>query len=101
MPQKKVPMRMCVGCRTMKEKRELIRVVLPPDPDANGISIDFKGKKNGRGAYLCRDEACLTKARKTRALERALSSESRPNVQISDAIYAQLSEQMKFGGDPV
>ena len=101
MPQKKVPMRMCVGCRTMKEKRELIRVVLPPNGDANGISIDFKGKKNGRGAYLCCDEACLTKARKTRALERALSSESRPNVQISDAIYAQLSEQMKFGGDPV
>ena len=101
MPQKKIPMRMCVGCRVMKEKRELIRIVLPPDGDAGGICIDFKGKKNGRGAYLCRDEACLAKAKKTRALERALSSEARPNIKIDDAIYAQLSEQMKFGGDPV
>ncbi len=101
MPQKKIPMRMCVGCRTMREKRELIRVVLPPDGDASGICIDFKGKKNGRGAYLCRDEACLAKAKKTRALERALSSEARPNIKIDDAIYALLSEQMKFGGDPV
>ena len=101
MPQKRIPMRMCVGCRTMREKRELNRVVLPPDGDANGICIDFKGKKNGRGAYLCRDEACLAKAKKTRALERALSSETRPNIKIDDAVYAQLSEQMKFGGDPV
>ena len=101
MPQKKIPMRMCVGCRVMKEKRELIMIVLPPDGDAGGICIDFKGKKNGRGAYLCRDEACLAKAKKTRALERALSSEARPNIKIDDAIYAQLSEQMKFGGDPV
>ena len=101
MPQKKIPMRMCVGCRTMKEKRELIRVVLPPDGDANGIRIDFKGKKNGRGAYLCHDEACLAKAKKTRALERALASEAHPNIKINDEIFAQLSEQMKFGGDPV
>ena len=101
MPQKKVPMRMCVGCRTMKEKRELIRVVMPPDGDTGGICIDFKGKKNGRGAYLCRDEACLAKAKKSRALERAFASEERPEIRISEDVYAQLSEQMKFGGDPV
>ena len=66
---KKLPQRQCVGCRERKEKRELIRVVRSPE---GGISLDFKGKKPGRGAYLCPDLECLKRARKSRALERAL-----------------------------
>ena len=56
---KKIPQRQCVGCRTMKNKRDLIRVVKSP---AGEISLDFVGKKPGRGAYLCPDSACLTRA---------------------------------------
>ena len=66
---KKVPMRMCVACREMKPKKELIRVVRTPEGE---IVADLTGRKNGRGAYLCRAEACFNKAVKTRALERAL-----------------------------
>ena len=62
---KKLPQRQCVGCRERKEKRELIRVVRSPE---GGISLDFKGKKPGRGAYLCPDLECLKRARKSRAL---------------------------------
>jgi predicted RNA-binding protein YlxR (DUF448 family) len=92
--QKKIPKRMCVGCREMKPKRELIRIVLTPEADGGQICIDFKGKKNGRGAYVCRDESCLKKAVKSKALERALSCE------IPEEIYANLAEQMKAGGGP-
>lgn len=66
---KKVPMRMCVACREMKPKKELIRVVRTPEGE---IVADLTGRKNGRGAYLCRSEACFNKAVKIRALERAL-----------------------------
>lgn len=66
---KKVPMRMCVACREMKPKKELIRVVRTPEGE---IIADETGRKNGRGAYLCRSEACFNKALKTRALDRAL-----------------------------
>lgn len=66
---KKVPMRMCVACREMKPKKELIRVVRTPEGE---IVADETGRKNGRGAYLCRSEACFNKAVKTRALDRAL-----------------------------
>ena len=66
---KKIPMRQCLGCREMKPKKELIRVVKSPEGE---ISLDFKGKKPGRGAYVCPNPECLKKARKARALERAL-----------------------------
>lgn len=66
---KKIPQRQCVGCREMKDKKALLRVVKAPD---GTVSLDFGGKKPGRGAYVCHDVACLQKARKTRALERAL-----------------------------
>ena len=87
MPAKprKVPMRMCVGCREMKPKVELIRVVKPQEGDA---SIDRTGKAQGRGAYVCRDIECLRKARKSRALERALEA------QIDEAVFAQLEAQI-------
>lgn len=59
MKQKKVPMRMCVGCREMKPKRELLRVVRSPEGE---ISFDLTGRKSGRGAYVCRSQDCLQKA---------------------------------------
>ena len=86
---KKVPQRQCVGCREMKEKRELIRVVRSPEGE---VTLDFKGKKPGRGAYLCPDSECLKKARKSRALERAFSQALPPEV------YEGLETEMGKGG---
>ena len=85
---KTIPMRQCLGCREMKPKGELIRVVRAPEGD---ISLDFRGKKPGRGAYLCPDPQCLAKAKKGRAIERAFSAQVEPEV------YAALEEQMKAG----
>ena len=68
--QKKSPMRMCVGCREMKPKRELVRVVCNKEGE---VFVDPTGKANGRGAYVCKNRECLQRAVKTRALERAFS----------------------------
>ncbi len=68
---KKIPMRMCVGCREMKPKGELIRVVRSPE---GAVTIDSTGKKPGRGAYLCRNAACLGRAIKQKQLERQLEA---------------------------
>lgn len=84
--QKKIPMRQCLGCREMKPKRELIRAVKSPD---GAVSLDFKGKMPGRGAYLCPNGECLKKAMKSRALERAFS------MQIPEEIYEALQRQME------
>lgn len=86
--QKKIPMRQCLGCREMKPKKELIRVVRSPEGE---ISLDFRGKANGRGAYVCPNAACLKKAVKARALERAFSA------QIPQEVYDRLNEQMEAG----
>ena len=83
---KKIPMRQCVGCREMEPKQELIRVVKSPE---GTVSLDFRGKLPGRGAYVCPSAACLAKARKSRALERAFSAPLPPEV------YQALEEQMK------
>ncbi len=82
---KKIPQRQCVGCRTMKNKKELIRVVKSPEGE---ISLDFTGKKAGRGAYLCPDSACLARARKAKALERAF--ETAIPAEVYDALQAQM-----------
>ena len=66
---KKLPMRMGVGCREMKPKRALIRVVRSQD---GNVTVDFTGKAAGRGAYVCRSVECLERAIKTRGLDRAL-----------------------------
>lgn len=87
---KKIPMRQCVGCREMKEKKALIRVVKSPEGE---VSLDFKGKKPGRGAYLCPDPACLARARKSRALERAFSSA------LPAEVYEALEQEMQKGED--
>ena len=68
---KKIPMRQCVGCREHRPKRELVRIVRSPE---GVVSLDFSGKANGRGAYLCRRPECLRKAVRARALERAFSA---------------------------
>lgn len=83
--QKKIPLRQCVGCREMKPKRDLIRVVRSPEGE---ISLDFKGKAPGRGAYVCPSEACLKKAIKTKALERGLDAAIGQDVY--DALLAEM-----------
>ena len=85
---KKIPMRQCLGCREMKPKKELIRVVRSPEGE---ISLDFKGKANGRGAYLCPSAECLKKAVKARALERAFET------QIPPELYERLKQEMERG----
>ena len=85
MKPRKIPMRMCVGCREMKPKKELLRVVKPQDGDAH---IDRVGKAPGRGAYVCDDIECLRKARKTKALERALE------FRIEDSLFDELEQQI-------
>ena len=82
---RKVPMRQCVGCREMKPKKELIRVVRSPE---GTVSLDLKGKLPGRGAYVCPDPECLKKARKSRALERAF------DTAIPAEVYDALEGQM-------
>ena len=79
-------MRQCVGCREMKPKKDLIRVVKSPEGQ---VSLDFRGKLPGRGAYVCPDPACLARARKSRALERAFETALPPEVGQA------LEEQMK------
>ena len=86
---KKIPQRQCVGCREMKEKRALIRVVRSPEGE---ISLDFRGKKPGRGAYVCPNAECLKRARKSRALERAFAASIPPEV------YDALEQEMANGG---
>ncbi len=80
--QKKIPMRMCVGCREMKPKRELVRVVCNKEGE---VFVDPTGKANGRGAYVCRSGDCLKKAVKTRALERAFS------MKIGEDVFESLN----------
>ncbi|ACA59437.1 RNase P modulator RnpM [Candidatus Desulforudis audaxviator] len=71
MPAKKVPLRMCLGCREMRPKKELIRVVRTP---AGTVEIDPTGKRPGRGAYVCGRESCVDQAVETRRLEKALKT---------------------------
>ena len=85
MKTRKIPMRMCVGCREMKEKKSLLRIVRSQE---GAISFDRVGKAPGRGAYICRARECLQKAIKQKQLERALETK------IEDAVYAQLMEEI-------
>lgn len=85
MGTKKVPMRMCTGCREMKPKKELIRVVKTAE---DGIKLDLTGKLNGRGAYICKNKECLAKAQKSNALSRAFET----NVQ--GEVYIQLEKEL-------
>ena len=86
MVTRKVPVRRCVGCGEGKPKKELVRIVRTAEGE---ISVDLTGKKSGRGAYVCPDPACLARARKSKALERAFSAALPPEV------WTALEEQMK------
>ncbi|NCB52494.1 MAG: YlxR family protein [Clostridia bacterium] len=87
---KKMPMRQCLGCREMKPKSELIRVVRTPEGE---ILLDRRGKVPGRGAYVCPEAACLKKAIKTRALERALETK------IPEELFERLNEELEDTSD--
>ena len=88
---KKVPVRQCLGCREHKPKRELVRVVRTPE---GRVALDFSGKMNGRGAYLCRNSACLQRAVKARALERAFGTA------VPEEVLARLSTELEQGPPP-
>ena len=83
--ERKIPMRMCLCCREMKPKRELVRVVLNKEGQ---ISVDLSGKAPGRGAYLCREKDCLAKMYKTRVLDRAFS------CAVDAEVYASLQKEL-------
>lgn len=85
MKPKKIPMRMCMGCNEMKPKKELIRIVKSPEGE---ISLDFTGKKPGRGAYICRDKECFGKIRKSRRLEKTFS------CKIDERIYEVMADEL-------
>ena len=86
--QKKIPQRQCMGCRERKAKRDMIRGVRTTE---GTVSLDFSGKMNGRGAYVCPDMECLKKARKSRALERGLE------IEIPQEVYDRLEREMEAG----
>ncbi len=83
---KKIPLRQCLGCHEMKDKRELIRVV---KDNENHFAIDITGKMNGRGAYICKKMECLSKAIKTKALERSFK------MSIPAEVYTKLGKELE------
>ena len=88
--QKKIPQRQCMGCRERKAKRELIRIVRGTD---GNVSLDFGGKMNGRGAYICPNPECLKKVQKSKALDRSLE------VTIPAEVYERLVREMEGNGN--
>lgn len=81
---KKIPLRQCVGCQQMKPKKDMMRVLKTPEDE---MILDTTGKKNGRGAYLCKDMECLKKARKNKGLERSFK------MSIPDTVYDSLIKE--------
>lgn len=80
----KVPLRQCVGCREMRSKRDMIRILKTPE---GAFMLDSTGKKNGRGAYLCRNSQCFAKALKSRALDRSF------RMSIPEEVYESLERE--------
>lgn len=85
---KKIPMRQCVGCGEMKNKKDLMRVLKTAE---DSIVLDMTGRKNGRGAYLCMDKECLAKARKNKGLERSFK------MSIPKEVYENLEKEFEEG----
>lgn len=83
---KKIPLRQCVGCGEMKSKKEMLRVLKTTE---GPIVLDVTGKKNGRGAYLCKSAECLSKARKNKGLERSFK------MSIPDEVYVNLEKEFR------
>jgi predicted RNA-binding protein YlxR (DUF448 family) len=86
--QKKIPQRQCMGCRERKNKKDMIRVVRET---SGNVTLDFSGKLNGRGAYVCPDPECLKKARKAKSLDRSLETP------IPEEVYDRLEKEMQLG----
>jgi predicted RNA-binding protein YlxR (DUF448 family) len=84
--KRKMPERQCLGCNEHKPKTELLRVVRSPEGE---ISLDFTGKKSGRGAYICRDVKCLRRARKSRRIENSLQ------VSIPEQVYDNMERELE------
>ena len=84
--QKKIPQRQCMGCRERKNKRDMIRVVRTPE---GGVNLDFGGKMNGRGAYICPNADCLKKAQRSKSLDRSLE------VTIPEEVILRLEKEME------
>ncbi len=84
--EKKIPMRMCIACKEMKPKKEMLRIVKSGD----NIFLDKTGKANGRGAYICNDENCIKKLKKQKLVNRVFSCE------VDDAVYQGIEENF-FG----
>lgn len=81
--EKKIPMRTCIACKALKPKKELVRIV----KSGEEISLDFTGRKNGRGAYICNDAECVKKLKKGRLLNRTFS------CAVDDAVYDRIAEE--------
>ncbi len=86
MGMKKIPLRQCIGCGEMKSKKEMLRVIKTPE---DTIMLDATGRKNGRGAYICKNPDCLKKAIKNKGLERSLK------VSIPQEVYEHLTKEME------
>ena len=86
MKKRKIPLRKCTGCQEMKNKKELIRIVRNNEGE---ISLDYTGKKPGRGAYICPNEECLLKAQKIKGLERSFK------INVPNEIYETLKSELK------
>ena len=86
MMNKKIPLRQCVGCGEMKSKNELIRIL---KTEEEGFILDFTGKKNGRGAYICRNAECLKAAKKSKGLDRSFK------MAVSDDVYDSLTKEIE------
>ena len=87
---KKIPLRRCLGCNEQKEKPQLLRVVRDPEGE---VSLDFTGKKSGRGAYICRDVKCLRRARKSKRLDKNLE------CVIPEEIYDRMEQELDAHGE--
>ncbi len=81
---KKIPLRMCIACKELKEKKEMLRIVKNADGE---ISIDFTGKANGRGAYICDNPECVKKLKKQKLLNKVFS------CAVDDAVYDAVEEE--------
>ncbi|MBQ9086482.1 MAG: YlxR family protein [Clostridia bacterium] len=82
---KKIPQRQCLGCNEHKPKKELLRVVRSPEGE---VSLDFTGKKSGRGAYICWDVRCLKKARKSKRIDRSLE------CTVPEEVYDRMEQEL-------
>ena len=87
-PAKKIPTRRCTGCGEHFPKNTLIRVLRTPEGQ---VVLDLTGKRSGRGAYICKNPACLKKARKSRRIETSL------DCHIPEELYEKMEEELKVG----